>query len=452
MTWELTRLSELLTERTGRIKHQEAVKLGLQRVKKIDFAGNIHLDVETDTKTDMILVKNGDLLVSGINAAKGAIGVYSGTDDVLATIHYSSYMFHPDKMSVEFLQWFFKSEVFTDLLERQTAGGIKTELKPKHILPLQVNIPPLSEQHVLAKRLNHIRSDQLQLEQEFINQQSLLATLKRAVLQEATSGVLTSSWRAIQPGFEPASQLLIRLKAERARQMSGKKQNLEGAVLKDVPGLLPFQIPESWEWCRLGEIIAEKPRNGVSLKPVDYVTSAKTLKLTAISSGVFDGSHTKYLDLDVAKDSYLWLREGDILVQRANSLELVGTSAVYRGADCEFIYPDLIMKLRAVLPESTDYIHLVLSADFTREYFRSSATGSAGNMPKINQETVMNALIPMPPIAEQVVIADRVRELFAAYRALEAANILARAQSVGLLQAALSEAFAPANLNVVAAV
>ncbi len=78
--------------------------------------------------------------------------------------------------------------------------------------------------------------------------------------------------------------------------------------------------------------------------------------------------------------------------------ELVGTAAVYRGAGSEFIYPDLMMKCRAMFSDSTDYFHYVLLARITREYFKSKASGSAGNMPKVNQHTVASTLIPLPPL------------------------------------------------------
>ena len=445
MNWKPTKLSDFLTERDGRIKYESANQLGLQRIKKIDFSGNIHLDAETDTKTDMIRVKSGDLVISGINAAKGAIAVHAEDDDVLATIHYSAYEFNPDCISVDFLKWFFKSSEFSDLLREQIPGGIKTELKPKHILPLQVKLPKLSEQITVAERLNRFRLEQLKLEHEITHQQSLLAKLKQAILQEAMEGKLTADWRAAHLDVEPASQLLHRIQVEKARLIAAKKLRPAKRLPKITPVETPFEIPKSWEWCRLGANIDDKPRNGVSLKPVDYETNAKTLKLSATSSGTFDGSQTKYLDLNVEPDSYLWLRDGDILIQRANSLELVGTAAVYRGADSEFIYPDLMMKCRAVFSESTDYLHHVLSARITRNYFKSKASGSAGNMPKVNQDTVSNTLIPLPPLAEQAAIVERVGTLMTSCRALEAEIEHARAHAAHLLQAVLKEAFAPAS-------
>ena len=55
--------------------------------------------------------------------------------------HISSYS---DRISIEFLKWFFKSAKFADLLNKQVPGGIKTEIKPKHILPLRMKFPTLS--------------------------------------------------------------------------------------------------------------------------------------------------------------------------------------------------------------------------------------------------------------------------------------------------------------------
>ena len=443
MTWKLTRLSEFLVEREGRIKFEYANTLGLQRIKKIDFSGQIHLDTETDTKTDMIRVCDGDLVISGINAAKGAIAVHAGKD-ILATIHYSAYEFNPDRISIDFLNWFFKSPKFALLLKEKVAGGIKTELKAKHILPLQIKLPSLSEQNTIAEKLNLFRIEQLKTEHEISRQESLLKHLNESVLDEVLQGKLTSGWRKQNSHVEPASELLKKLQRKKAEIASERKYRPEKPLPEITPDEIPYEIPQSWQWCRLGAIIEEKPRNGVSLKPVDYETDTKTLKLSATSSGVFDGTQCKYLDLAVEKDSYLWLRDGDILIQRANSLELVGTAAVYRGGLYEYIYPDLMMKCRSIFEECTDFIHTVLLSKFTRDYYQRNATGAAGNMPKINQVTVMNTLIPLPPLEEQVAIIDKVAYLTESIRRLEDSITSSRLNLKALGEVVLQEAFARA--------
>ena len=444
MKWQSRLLSDFLIERKERIKHVHANQLGLQRIKKIDFSGNLHLAAATETKTDMIRVKPGDLVISGINAAKGAIAIYEGKEDVLATIHYSAYQSHSDRVSIEFLKWFFKSAKFADLLNKQVPGGIKTEIKPKHILPLRMKFPTLSNQIKIANGLNRFLLHQSKLDCEIVYQETLLIKLKQTILREATQGKLTADWRKENPDVEPASQLWERIEKEKQRLIAEKKIRKAKPLPPITPEEIPFEIPDNWEWCRLETLIEEKPRNGLSLKPVEYRTDTKTLKLSATSSGTFDGSQCKYLDIKVDPDSYLWLRDGDILIQRANSLELVGTTAVYRGRDFEFIYPDLMMKCRTVFWESTDYLYHVLSSQTTKNYFQSKASGSAGNMPKVSQTTVIATLIPLPPLGEQIAITKRVAALLDLCRQLETEIKHSRTHAESLLQAVLKEAFTSA--------
>lgn len=341
-----------------------------------------------------------------------------------------------------YLLHFLKSDYGLEAIARNCSGAVRKRLYYSGLAEIELPIPSLDEQQAFVARIDRI-SQTIRFIREENSDRHELPLLKQAILQEAIQGKLTEDWRAAHPDVEPASQLLHRIQVEKARFIAAKKLRKERPLPKITPAEIPFQIPKGWEWCRLGAIIDEKPRNGVSLKPVEYETNAKTLKLSATSSGTFDGSQSKFLDLAVEPDSYLWLRDGDILIQRANSLELVGTAAVYRGVSSEFIYPDLMMKCRAVFSDSTDYLHHVLSARITRDYFKSKASGSAGNMPKINQDTVINTLIPLPPLAEQAAIVERVEALMATCRVLEAEIELSRAHAAHLFQAVLKEAFSP---------
>src|SRR5690554_734689 len=110
MSWKEVTIGSFLRERPDRIEPNQANFLGLKRIEKIDFSGNIYLADNTSTRTNMILVKPGDLVISGINVAKGALAVYEGKEDVLATIHYSSYEFDKSVIDIEYLKWFLISE------------------------------------------------------------------------------------------------------------------------------------------------------------------------------------------------------------------------------------------------------------------------------------------------------------------------------------------------------
>ena len=184
----------------------------------------------------------------------------------------------------------------------------------------------------------------------------------------------------------------------------------DGSV-KCIENEIPFELPDGWAWCRLLSIIEEKPTNGYSPKGVEYITDVRNLTLTATTSGYFKPSEFKYVDVKIASDSKYWLKNGDILIQRSNSRELVGTSCIYEGEDGAFIYPDLMMRIHLMSGIDVKYVDSVLKSKLTRGYYIENATGSAGSMPKINQAIVANTLIPLPPCAEQNRLAQHLDQL-----------------------------------------
>ncbi len=147
--WPITKLDKVLTERRETPTDDDLASGRVRIIEKISFdSGRIQLRVDGSTKTGMILVRPGDLVVSGINAAKGAIAIYDAAESepVAATIHYGSYETNPRRGDVRFLWWMLRSRFFQELLLEYVPGGIKTELKAKRLLPVPVPLPPLAEQ------------------------------------------------------------------------------------------------------------------------------------------------------------------------------------------------------------------------------------------------------------------------------------------------------------------
>lgn len=156
LSWPDVTLSEVLTERRE-TPNSAALALGeIPIVSKISFEpGQIELRVGTQTKTGMILVRPGDLVVSGINAAKGAVAIWpaDAAGQIAATIHYGAYTPRNDRVDVRFLWWLLRSHTFRDLLLKHLPGGIKTELKAKRLLAIPVPLPPLTEQRRIVARI-----------------------------------------------------------------------------------------------------------------------------------------------------------------------------------------------------------------------------------------------------------------------------------------------------------
>lgn len=435
MSWKKVKLGDFLKVRDNRFKPNDKEIADLKRIDKIDFSGEIYIS-NKPSNTDMILVKKGDLVISGINVEKGAMAVYTGEDDITATIHYSSYSFDENVTDIEFLKSFLKSIKFKNALKEQVPGGIKTEIKPKHLLPLIVEIPTdIKDQREVVKLL-HIRDSKVDaISSELTHQLNLVKKLRQQILQDAVQG------RLIKQNFkdEPSCKLLIKIKEEREKLISEKKLKKDKVLLPINPNEIPFEIPKNWSWCRLGEIISFGPANGYSPKESKKGTGIKCLTLTSTTSGVFKEQYYKLVDEQIPNDSYLWLESGDILIQRGNSIEYVGIAALYEGKPNDFIYPDLMIKIRLPKMVNTKFIHQVLVSPFCRTYFSTNAFGAQKSMPKINQGVILNALIPLPPESEQFRIVQKVEELMKYCNDLESSIKLSKTQNEKLSQQVLKE-------------
>ncbi|MCI5520291.1 MAG: restriction endonuclease subunit S [Treponema sp.] len=437
--WKKVRIGDFLTEREGRYKPDDSKISKYKRLDKIDFSGTIHIS-DKPTKTDMIIVHPGDLVISGINVAKGAVAVYQGDEPVCATIHYSSYTFDSSKVDLDYFKYFVKSPAFIAALQKQVKGGIKTEIKPKHLLPLEISIPDLLTQQRIVKKISLQLQKTEQLSLEIESQNNYIKQLRQNILQDAIEGKLTADWRKqnpVQKGNPDYDAEALFEQIQKERSIEKKQKELSPITDEEKP----FEIPEGWKWVRLGEIIKEPPRNGYSPKAVDYETPIKTLKLGAVTYGIFDPNEYKYINEEIPKDAYCWLKNGDFLIERSNSVEYVGICAIYTGKDNEFMYPDLLMRFRTQDNLSKKYIHTALVSPFNRSYFMSNAKGAQKTMPKINQECVVNTMIPLPSIAEQNEIVKQIERNLQTISDLENQILKRELQTKQLMQSILKDAF-----------
>ena len=250
--WKKVKIGDFLTEREGRYKPDDSKISKYKRLDKIDFSGTIHIS-DKPTKTDMIIVHPGDLVISGINVAKGAVAVYQGDEPVCATIHYSSYTFDSSKVDLDYFKYFVKSPEFIAALQKQVKGGIKTEIKPKHLLPLEISIPDLQTQQEIVKKISLQLKKTEQLSVEIESQKNYIKQLRQNILQEAIEGKLTAVWRKQNPVQKgnpdyDAEALFEQIQKER----NNEKKQKELSPITDEEK--PFEIPGGWKWVRLGDI------------------------------------------------------------------------------------------------------------------------------------------------------------------------------------------------------
>jgi type I restriction enzyme S subunit len=180
-------------------------------------------------------------------------------------------------------------------------------------------------------------------------------------------------------------------------------------------------IPEDWNVCHLSSLVSSGPKNGWSGRSGKDARGTPTLSLTATSSGriVLDEETVKHLEITLDQNSDVFLRAGDVLVQRSNTSELVGTTAIFDGPSGVYAYPDLMMRLRFKAQEAAHWFWRYANSSRGRRYFISAAAGSTGTMPKISGDKLRNMPLPLPDSAEQRAIATVFSDVDALLGALE---------------------------------
>ena len=169
--------------------------------------------------------------------------------------------------------------------------------------------------------------------------------LKNAILQEAIQGRLVPQ----DPNDEPASVLLDKIRMEKAKLVKEgklKKKDLEEKPITKEE--IPFEIPESWEWVRINDVIFP-PKYGTSNKSLEK-GSVPVLRMGNIQDGEIVFDKLVYSNNIIDNEKYS-LQTGDLLFNRTNSAELVGKTAIYRGQR-QAIFAGYLILLRPIIIDS----------------------------------------------------------------------------------------------------
>ena len=319
-------------------------------------------------------------------------------------------MFRPEGVLNTYVFYFLQSAEFKKIFLRNMTGIIGG-VSIKKLKGILIPLPPLAEQKRIVARIEELLPLLDRYEQSWSRLETFNSRfpddMKKSLLQYAIQGKLVEQ----RPEEGTAEELYHQMQQEKQRLIAEGKIKKEKTLPEITEDEMPFDIPETWKWVYLLDIIQEKPTNGYSPKGVSYPTEIKNLTLTATTSGRFKSNEFKYVDISEDKASKYWLKNNDLLVQRSNSRELVGTSCIYTGIDNAYIYPDLMMRMRALKGVNTQYIDYVLKSPVTRNYYMASASGTSESMPKINQKIVSFTMVPLPPLAEQKRIVAKLEQL-----------------------------------------
>lgn len=447
----MKRIGDILTRNKTRMTVEDGISYK-QVTIRTNYKG-VALRGEQDGSAigtkEQFRVKAGQFILSRIDARNGAFGIIPGElEGAIVTNDFLAFDINENKVETEFFNVFLQSPIFLEACIKASRGNTnRKRVDGDFFLNYEVNLPSLSEQHQLIKRINKARAGIATAQHEITRQQSLLAKLKQAILQEAIQGKLTADWRAAHPDVESASRLMDRIAQKRARwiEIAKAKDNKEAAVIErklnklaKCPTPIPVaELPQTWRWATLIEsnLLVVDCHN----KTAPYANSGIPLiRTTNVRNGRLLLASTKF----VTEQTYQrWSarcvpESGDLIFTREAPLGEVGLIP----ENVKLCLGQRTMLIRPipdfVLPE---YLLIAIqSPDFIERAARSKRGAMVGHL---RVGDVERAFIPMPPSAEQKAIVEKVEALMSICRALEAEIEHARTHAAYLLQAALREAF-----------
>lgn len=300
-----------------------------------------------------------------------------------------------------------------DLLVAKGKGMAQMNINQTILKSTPIPIPPLAEQRRIVAKIEEL----LPLVAEYDEAEQKLSALnvnfpemlRKSILQQAVQGKLT----ARDPSDEPASELLKRIHAEKAKLIAEGKIKKEKTLPVISNDDQPFDIPETWTWTSIAETCTN----------IQYGTSEKSApsgKVAVLRMGNLQGGKIDYSNLVYTSNDYdierCHLEYNDLLFNRTNSKELVGKTAIYK-AEIPAIYAGYLIRVTPILIDS-DYLNYVMQSHFFKKYCLAVKTDAIGQS-NINAEKLKRFVFPLPPLAEQKRIVERVEELLAMCDALK---------------------------------
>ena len=226
--------------------------------------------------------------------------------------------------------------------------------------------------------------------------------LINTILQEAIEGRLVPQ----DPNDEPASVLLDKIRKEKAKLVKEgklKKKDLEETPISEDEK--PFEIPESWAWCRL--------INLCKIIHYGYTASAaptgnsKLLRITDIQDDKVNWSSVPFCSIKEKDLETYQLHNRDILIARTGGT--IGKTYIVRELNDIAVFASYLIRAIPLDNIFEEYIKLFMGSPYYWSQLTDAATGTG--QPNVNGQSLSKLIVPLPPLAEQKRIVAKIEEL-----------------------------------------
>ena len=290
-------------------------------------------------------------------------------------------------------------------------GGAQPNISREKIVAFRFPLPPLAEQKRIVAKIEELlpKVEEYGKAQEALNKLNaeLPDRLKKSVLQEAIEGRLVPQ----DPTDEPASALLERIRGEKEQLVKEGKLKKKDLVVNPISeDEIPFDIPDSWEWVRLGTIttVLGGKRIPAGRKLSQNDTGHVYIRVSDMKDDTVSMDNLQYVPEDIFPSiSRYIINKEDVFITVAGTIGRIGKiPSELDGAN---------------LTENADrLVFTIIDQDWLIKCLQSvivqsqiSAVTTQVGQPKLAILRIQNLLVPLPPIAEQKRIVAKIEEVFA---------------------------------------
>ena len=325
------------------------------------------------------------------------------------------------KILPEYIVAFLKSPYVDGVINAVTYGVKMPRVGTQTMTSLLLPLPPLNEQQRIVNKVNEVMPVVAKYDTTYSKVKELNETfpeaLKRSILQWAVQGKLVPQ----DPADEPAEALLERIREEKQQLIKEgkiKKDKHESVIFRrdnshyeKLDGIerciddeIPFEIPESWEWTRLGQIISLL--SGTDFKPEEYNDKCNGIPYITGASN-FKNGHISLVRWTPVPQ--VITRRGDLLLTCKGT---IGEIAHNNFGEAHIARQ--IMAIRNIYSLNVDFLALYIEYSMTK--IKQAAKGL---IPGISREDILNLVIPIPPTKEQENICNKLKVTFSAIEHIE---------------------------------
>ena len=360
------------------------------------------------------------------------------------------------KFEKEYVYWIARS--VQSIIKNLAWGAAIPNVSPKQIEKLQFSFPPINVQKQIIEFLNDLKNNTIQdkiyfnrsienhiielqnnnialkeVNSELTHQLDLIKQLRQAFLREAMQGKLVKSTNTKETG----QQLLEKIKAEKAQLIAEKKLKKEKELPPITEDEIPFEIPEHWAWCRLGET-GELKRGKSKHRPRNDENLFLNGKYPFIQTGDVSRSKTNGYLINTINGYYNDFGLAQSEIQKEGTLCITIAANI---AECGFLgfdacTPDSIVNYVSIdkIIEKFVFYYLIDAKEEIEKYAPATAQKN------INLGILNDLKIPFPPLHEQEQIVAKLEELMAFCDGLERSIKESQGYNEMLLQQVLREA------------